>query len=141
MPYPIPASAWLTVLTDYLPVNCNRHRSHPCLADGETPLWELRAGSHGNERQAHIVLPKGRRARSGRLPPTYVQGREFALRANRAQRLRDGRAIGVSRLGLTASSREIQPALSLSWFFGICVFRNNRAPRLGASLGPSGRNA
>jgi hypothetical protein len=36
--------------------------------------------------------------------------------------------------------REIQPALSLSWPFGICVSRNNFAPRLGATVAPSGRN-
>jgi hypothetical protein len=45
------------------------------------------------------------------------------------------------RCRLTAGSREIQPALSLSWFFGICASRNNLAPRLGATLAPSGPNA
>ena len=44
------------------------------------------------------------------------------------------------RHGLTAGSRKIQPALLLSGFIGIRGFRNSFAPRLGATLAPSGRN-
>jgi len=126
---------------DHLPVNCNRLRSHPCLADGETPLWELRAGCHGNERQGYIFLPTVLRDRSERHLLIHGRDRGFAQHANLGQKPPDVQMIGGSHRGLTTGSREIQPALSLSWFFGICVFRNNRAPRLGATLAPSGRNA
>ena len=80
------------------------------------------------------------RARSGRHLLIHARDRDFAQRANRGQRLPDVRVIGGSRHGLTKGSREIQPALSLSSFFGICVFRNTLAPRLGATLAPSGGN-
>src|SRR5579871_728834 len=105
------------------------------------PLWELPAGSHGNARQGYTVLPKALRDRSERHPLIHGRDRDSALRASQEQRLPDVQAIGGSRRGLTAGSREIQPALSLSWFFGIYVSQNNLAPRLGASLAPSGGNA
>jgi hypothetical protein len=105
------------------------------------PQWEPPAASLGNERQGCIVLPKVPHAQSERHLLIHARDRDFAQRANREQRLPDVQAIGGSRRGLTTGSREIQPALSLSWFFGICVFRNNFAPRLGATLASSGRNA
>ncbi len=125
---------------DRPPGNCNPLHWRPYLAGERTPQWALLAEPFGNAQQVHIVLPKGRRVRSGRLPPTHAQGRDFALRASRAQRLLDGRAIGGSRLGLTISSREIQPARSLSWFSGRRVPQNGFAPRLGATLASSSRN-
>lgn len=138
---PMPVGLCSPTEADHLPVNCNLLRSRLCRAVEGTPQWELPAGSLVNERQGCIVLPRARRARSGRRLLIHARERDFALRASRAQRLPDVQAIGGPRHGLTAGSREIQPALSLSWFFGICVFRNNLAPRLGATLAPSGRNA
>src|ERR1022692_412170 len=82
------------------------------------PLWELQAGSRGNRRQAHIVLPTAPHVRSRRLRLIHAKGLDFAQHANREQKSRDVQVIGGSRHGLTTSSREIQPALSLSWFSG-----------------------
>jgi len=105
------------------------------------PLWELQAGSRGNRRQAHIVLPTAPHVRSRRLRLIHATGLDFAQLANREQKSRDVQVIGVSRHGLTTSSPEIQPAQSLSSFSGIGVPRNSFAPRLGATLAPSGGNA
>ena len=120
--------------------SCNPLRCHLYLAGEGTPQWELLAGSLGNARQGHIVLPKALRARSGQRLLIHARDRDFAQRASREQRLRDVQAIGGSRHGLTTSSREIQPALSLSWFPERRVPRNRFAPRLGATLAPSGGN-
>src|ERR1022692_5252791 len=86
------------------------------------PLWELQAGSRGNGRQAHIVLPPAPHVRSGQRRLIHATGLDFAQLANREQKSRDVQVIGVSRHGLTTSSREIQPALLLSWFSGASAF-------------------
>ncbi len=49
----------------------------------------------------------------------HARDRDFVQHANRGQKPPDVQAIGGSRHGLTTSSREIQPALLLSWFSGV----------------------
>jgi hypothetical protein len=67
----------------------------------------------------YIILSKVLRARSEQRLPIHATDRDFAQRANREQRLPDVLAIGGSRHELTTGSREIQPALLLSWSSGV----------------------
>ncbi len=119
---PMPVGLCSPTEADHLPVNCNLLRSRLCRAVEGTPQWELLAGSLGNVPQGCIVLPKALRDRSERHPLIHGRDRDFAQRASREQRLRDVQAIGESRRGLTTGSREIQSALSLSWFSGVSAF-------------------
>jgi hypothetical protein len=69
--------------------------------------------------KGYIVLSKVLRARSEQRLLVHARDRDFAQHANREQKSLDVQVIGGSRHGLTTSSREIQPALSLSWFSGV----------------------
>ena len=116
---PMPVGLCSPTEADHLPVNCSLLQSDLCRADGGTPQWELQAESCGNERQGYTVLPTELRGRSRRRLLIHARDLDLAQRATRERRLRDVQAIGGSRHGLTASSREIQSALSLSCFPGL----------------------
>ena len=132
----------------------NKPRLGPVMEFIDEILREDQTAPRKQRHTAHRIWERVRQERSDSVAEAtvrrYVRERKqelgltshetFVPRANREQRLPDVQAIGGSRHGSTTSSREIQPALSLSWFFGICVFRNNLAPRLGATLAPSGGN-